>query len=83
MFKPDYYDLYDDEVYDHNQYYQPNINEDIYGESSFWNNLSFHQLCTQCVLPAVWSTFNLLGTTLILCIFFRLFIVICKHYNLL
>lgn len=65
--KPDYYDLYDDEfVNTHDEH------------SSFWSHLTFHQLCAQCVLPAVWSTCNLLGTTLISCIFFRLFIVISK-----
>lgn len=63
----DYYDLYDDEFV--------NTHEE---QSSFWSHLTFHQLCAQCVLPAVWSTCNLLGTTLVSCIFFRLFIVICK-----
>lgn len=76
--KPDYYELYDDELENENQYYQPNLNSEIHGEPSFWSNLTFYQLCTQCVVPAIWSTGNLLGTTLILCIFFRLFIVICK-----
>ncbi|VVC42689.1 Membrane bound O-acyl transferase, MBOAT [Cinara cedri] len=61
----DYYDLYDDAIDGQNQ-----------DEQSFWSHLSFYQLCTQCVLPAIWSTCNLLGTTLILCIFFRLFVVV-------
>lgn len=77
--KPDYYELYDDQLEDANQYYEPNINSEIHSEPSFWSNLTFRQLCTQCVVPAVWSTGNLLGTTLILCIFFKIFIVICKQ----
>ncbi|KAL4135728.1 hypothetical protein QTP88_007323 [Uroleucon formosanum] len=74
----DYYELYDDQLEDENQYYQSNINSEIHNEPPFWSNLTFRQLCAQCVVPAVWSTGNLLGTTLILCIFFRLFIVICN-----
>lgn len=76
--KLDYYELYDDQLEDENQYYQSNVNAETHDEPSFWSNLTFHQLCTQCVVPAVGSTGNLLGTTLILCMFFRLFIVICK-----
>lgn len=79
--KPDYYDSYDD-INLQNQYDQSNVNMNIHGEPSFWSDLTFHQLCTKCILPAVWSTFNLLGTTLILCIVFRLFIVISKQYIL-
>lgn len=63
--KLDYYDLYDDEFDSQDQ-----------DEQSFWSHLSFYQLCTQCVLPAVWSTCSLLGSTLILCVLFRLFVII-------
>lgn len=75
---PDYYDLYDDEINVQNPYDQSDVNVDIHGEPSFWSNLTFNQLCTKCILPAVWSTFNLLGTTLIFCVVFRLFVVISK-----
>lgn len=75
----DYYDLYGDAFDDQDLYYQPNIDD----EPSFWSNLSFAQLCTQCVFPAIWSTCNLLGTTLILCIFFRVFIVIREYKHIL
>lgn len=73
----DYYDFYDYEFYD-----QSNTNEEIYEKHSLWSNLSFQQLCNQCVVPAGLSTFNIIGTTLISCIFFRLFIVISKYQNL-
>ncbi|KAF0752851.1 protein-serine O-palmitoleoyltransferase porcupine [Aphis craccivora] len=81
-FPADYYELYDDQLEDENQYYQSNVNAETHDEPSFWSNLTFHQLCTQCVVPAVGSTGNLLGTTLILCMFFRLFIVICNKIKI-
>jgi len=67
---PEYNDVYGNDVND-----QYNTNEDVYSDISIWKNLSFHELCAQCVLPGVWSTFNLLATNLVLCILF----VICKQ----
>lgn len=67
--------MYGDAFDDQDLIYQPNINDG----PSFWGNLSFAQLCSQCILPAIWSTCNLLGTTLVLCIFFRVFIVIREY----
>ncbi|KAE9525114.1 hypothetical protein AGLY_014528, partial [Aphis glycines] len=52
-FPADYYELYDDQLEDENQYYQSNT--ETHDEPSFWSNLTFHQLCTQCVVPAVGS----------------------------
>lgn len=76
FYSEDYYDFYDDQLEDGNQDYQPNVNSNIHSGPTFWSNLSFYQLCAQCVVPAIGSTGNLLGNTLILCIIFRLFIVI-------
>jgi len=70
---PEYNDLYDNDLND-----QYNTNEDIYSDMSFWKNLSFYELCAQCVLPGVWSTFNILATNLVLCILF----VICKFIKI-